>query len=51
MKVKVIKKDQQKETRIRPEVKRKLLLDQKSRILIRVREIDRELQMLKVETA
>lgn len=37
MKVKVIKKD---EKRIRPEVRKKLLLDEKSRLMRRVKEID-----------
>lgn len=41
MKVKVIKKD---ERRIRPPVLRKLLLDEKSRLMRRVQEIDRRLQ-------
>lgn len=37
MKIKVVKKEQK---RIRPEVTKKLLLDEKSRLMRRVKEID-----------
>jgi hypothetical protein len=46
MKVKVIKKEEreQRQRAIRPMVERKLLLDEKSRLMQRVKQIDRRLQ-------
>lgn len=48
MKVKVIKKE---DRRIRPEVYKKLLLDEKSRLGRRIREIDETLKRREYQTA
>lgn len=45
-KVKVIKKEERERQQIRPDVKRKLLLDEKSRLIHRARQIDRQLRVL-----
>jgi hypothetical protein len=44
MKVKVIKKQEREKPRIRPVVMRKMLLDEKSRLMQRVKQIDQTLR-------
>jgi hypothetical protein len=48
MKVKVVKREEKEQKRIRPVVERKLLLDEKSRLMQRVKQIDQRLRTAEV---